>query len=333
MIARAGEARERPEPTPPRRPSVTVMAPHDHPGAHHHGHVQLDEAAWENLATQTELEGELLLGFVTDAARWVTELRGPDAPAVRQVLDIGSGPGVGTCELARCFPDAHVVAVDSSPAMLERARRRIAAHGLDARIGTHLAELPHGLDELEAADVIWASMSLHHVGDEVAALRVLHGLLEPPGLLAVAERAEPMRVLPDDFGIGRPGLAARLDEAGARWFAAMRDGLTDAVPSADLSSMLTAAGFEVAASRLARLHVDPPLPEDARRAVLGHLRRTREQLADSLDDDDRRTLDVLVDADDRNGVMHRADVFVAASRRIAIARPAPRPDEGPTGRS
>ena len=61
--------------------------------------------------------------------------------------------------------------------------------------------------------MIWASMSLHHVGDEVAALRVLHEMLEPSGLLAIAEMAGPMRVLPDDLDVARPGLAGRLDDA------------------------------------------------------------------------------------------------------------------------
>jgi SAM-dependent methyltransferase len=287
----------------------------------HHGHVHLDEAAWAELATQTELEGELLLGFVTGTAAWVTDLRGAEAPPVRRVLDIGSGPGVGTCELARLFPDAHVVAVDSSPAMLDRAKQRAASQSLDSRITTHLAELPGGLDGLERADVIWASMSLHHVGDEVEALRVLHDLLERSGLAAIAERAEPTRVLPDELDVGRPGLADRLERAGAKWFAAMREGLADARPSADLSSMLASAGFEVVGSRLARERFDPPLSDHARRVVLGHLRRIRTQVDEGLDDDDLRALDVLTDAADPRGVMSRADAFVAASRQIVIARP------------
>ncbi|MFF3001865.1 hypothetical protein ACFVTF_03530 [Kitasatospora sp. NPDC057940] len=36
---------------------------------------------------------------------------GGHAP-VHRVLDVGSGPGVVTCLLARTFPDAEVVAVD-----------------------------------------------------------------------------------------------------------------------------------------------------------------------------------------------------------------------------
>jgi hypothetical protein len=181
--------------------------------------------------------------------------------------------------------------------------------------------LPGGLDDVEGADVIWASMSLHHVGDEVASLRILRRLLNPQGLVAIAEMAEPMRVLPDDLGVGRAGLSERLGSAGAAWFVEMREGLTDSVPSADLPSMLTTAGLEVVGSRLARQRLDAPLADDARRLVLGHLERVRRQLGERLDEDDLHTVDVLSDTDDPRGVMLRPDVYVAASRQIVIARP------------
>jgi SAM-dependent methyltransferase len=291
----------------------------EHRAGHHHGPVQIDEAGWRELAAQTELEGELLLGFLTSTVGRVVELRGA-APPVRRVLDIGSGPGVGTCELARLFPEALVVAVDSSPAMLDRARQRAEARGLDTRVTTRLAELPGGLDGLERAELIWASMSLHHIGDEVTALRALRDLLEPSGLIAIAENAGPMSVLPEHLDLGRPGLDDRLDRAGTKWFTAMREGLTGAVPSADLSSMLISAGFEVVSSQLAYERFDAPLSDAARRVALGHLRRVRGHLADYLDDDDLDALDMLSDADDPRGVMRRADVFVVASRQILIAR-------------
>jgi tRNA G46 methylase TrmB len=96
---------------------------------HHHGHAHFDEADWEAFSVHAELEGELLLAFVTDSAHWIAELRGPDAPPVRRVLDIGSGPGVGTCELARRFPDAHVVAVDGSPERHNERRSTVSSEG------------------------------------------------------------------------------------------------------------------------------------------------------------------------------------------------------------
>jgi hypothetical protein len=85
--------------------------------------------------------------------------------------------------------------------------------------------------------------------------------------------------------------------------------------------MLRAAGFDVIGSRLTRQRFDPPLSDTARQVVLGSIRRARQQLDELLDDDDLRTLDVLSDANDPRGVMHRADVFVASSRPIVVARP------------
>ena len=295
---------------------MTGVATH----AHHHGDVHLDEAHWEEFLDQTEREGELLVGFVTGTAERVRELRGPDAPPVRRVLDIGSGPGVGTCELARLFPEAQVIALDGSPATLDRVRQRAGEHGLADRISTHHAELPAGLDGLEPVDLIWASMALHHVGDEVGLLRGLYDLLEPAGMIAIAEMADPMRVLPDDLDVGRPGLAERLAAAGQAWFAAMREGLDGMVPSSDVPSMLSAAGFEVVDSRTAYERFDAPLPNATRQVVLGHLRRTRTRLEEALDVEDVAAIDVLTDEEDPRSVARRPDVFVAASREIVVAR-------------
>jgi SAM-dependent methyltransferase len=287
---------------------------------HHHGEVHLDEAHWEGFLDQTEREGELLVGFVTRTAERVRALRGPDAPPVRRVLDIGSGPGVGTCELARLFPEAQVIALDGSPATLHRVRQRAGERGLGQRITTHLAELPAGLDELAPVDLIWASMALHHVGDEVGLLRALYNILDPTGIIAIAEMAEPMRVLPDDLDVGPPGLAQRLVAAGRTWFAAMREGLEGAVPSADVPSMLRSAGFDVLDSRTVPERFDAPLPDAARQVVLGHLRRTRTHLEELLDQEDLAAIDVLTDEGDPRSVVRRNDVFVAASREIVVAR-------------
>ena len=297
------------------------MATHQHHRERHHDHVQLDVDESEAWAVHLELEGEVLLAFVTDTAAWVTEVRGPDAPPVRRLVDIGSGPGVGTCELARRFPHAEVIAVDSSPTMLDRTKQRAARQDLEARISTHIAELPGGLEGFGRADVIWASMALHHIGDEVTSLRILSDLLDPDGLIAIAELAEPMRVLPDGLDLGRPGLVDRLDRVGAKRFAGMREDLTDSAPSTDLPSMLSAGGLEVVGARLSRVRLDPPLPVDARQVAFGHLRRIRERFEEDLDDDDLHTLEVLTDADDPRSVRHRPDVFLAASRQILIARP------------
>ena len=298
------------------------MATHEpHQGDHGHGHVHMGEADWEEMAADAELQGELLLGFLTDTTTRVRALRSPDAPPVARILDVGCGPGVGSCELARSFPTAAVVALDSSPGMLERAARRASRLGLDGRVATLLAEVPGGLDGVGEFDVIWASMSLHHVGDQVGALRALGEHLGPGGLLAVAEMADPLRVLPDDVEVGRPGLIDRMEAAWRIWFASMRAGLSDSVASDDdLPTMLGAAGLEVLDSRIASKRFDPPLSEEGRQVAQHHLSRSRHQLGEHLDEDDLAALGVLADPDDPRGVMHRPDVFLAAWRQIAIAR-------------
>jgi SAM-dependent methyltransferase len=306
-------------PSPP-IPTVVPMTGHAHGHAHAHGHTHFGEDEWKAHAAHAELEGEVLLRFVTDAAGWISELRGQDAP-VRRVLDVGSGPGVGTCELARCFPDAHVIALDGSTEMLTRTTQRAAALGLADRVGTHLAELPAGLEDVAPVDLIWASMSLHHIGDETGALRVLRDALRPSGMIAVVEVADPLRVLPDELDVGAPGLADRMERAEREWFAEMRRELPGSVPSAPLPSMLAAAGYEVLGAQVAQVRLDPPLPDAARRLAAGRIRLARHQVESVLDEDDRRALAVLGDEDDPRSLLQRPDAFVAASRQIVIARP------------
>jgi trans-aconitate methyltransferase len=286
-----------------------------------HHHVHLDEAESEAWADHMELEGEAFLSFVTETAAQVQSLRRSEAPPVRQILDIGSGPGVGTCELARRFPDAIVIAVDSSLAMIDRVTRRASAGGLGDRVRTQLAELPDGVRGLGPVDVIWASMSLHHIGDEVAALQALRDALDPSGLLVIAELGDPTRVLLDDAEVGRPGFADRLDRAGTTWFAEMRAGLPGSSPSSDLRSMLGAAGFTTIEGHLATVRLDAPLSTEHRRLAIGHLRRAAHQLAAHLDDDDLEMLAALTDVDDPRSIVHRPDLSMSASRQIVIARP------------
>ena len=84
--------------------------------------------------------------------------------------------------------------------------------------------------------------------------------------------------------------------------------------------MVAAAGLEVVGSRVVRRRIDAPLTDQARGVALGYVRRARRQFAELLDDDDLAALDALADADDGRSVLHRADVFLAASSQILIAR-------------
>ncbi|WNB87540.1 class I SAM-dependent methyltransferase [Cellulomonas sp. ATA003] len=67
------------------------------------------------------------------------------------VVEIGCGRGVGTELLLERWGVAHVTALDLDPAMVDRARRRLARHGgrVDVRIGD-ACDLPFGDASIDA---------------------------------------------------------------------------------------------------------------------------------------------------------------------------------------
>lgn len=297
---------------------------HDHGAGHGHGHghgeVHLGEDDWRRMAVQAEREGELYLSFVTEAAAWVAEVRGNEP--IGRILDVGSGPGVGTCEWAERFPDAQVTAVDGSPAMLQAAGTRIAGRGLEGRVRTHHGELPGGLAPfVGTADVVWASMALHHVGDEVGALREMASCLRPGGLVAICEFGDLGDFLPAALGVGTHGLRDRIAGAADTWFAAMRAGLAGSVASQPLETMVAGAGLTVVGSRESTLTFEAPLDDAARRVAVDMLARTRQQLDGRLDAADAAALDALLDPDDPQGMARRPDARLSTSRLLVLAAP------------
>ena len=296
------------------------MSPHNDSG-HGHNHTDVD---WEVMAAQLENSGELQLPVLRRTAARLKELIDPEKE-IRRILDIGSGPGVMTCVLAEAFADAEAVAVDSTPGLLGRALARAERLGLGGRVAVRHAQLPEGLDGgdehgeggLGSADLVWSSKAVHHLGDQQGGLNELAGVLRPGGLLAVAEGGLPMRFLPRDIGIGRPGLQARLDVAQERWFEIMRaelPGSTTVVE--DWLAMLSRAGLTGVGSFASLLDLPAPLGETARAFLHGHLTRLWETVSESLDVEDRRTLDVLLDPGAPEGILRRPDAFLLSATTV-----------------
>ena len=298
-------------------PYGALMTHPAHDAGHHQHHGMFDSP---EAAASTELEGEVLIDFVKDAASAVAALCTESGVEVRRVLDLGSGPGVGTCALAERFSNATVNAVDGSTAMLDRAAARAARLGLGDRVEIRHVDLATELETLGRADVVWASMSLHHVGDELAALRQVHGLLAPSGIVALIERDAPTRVLPDGVDLGRPGLWERLDESWGDWFTDMRADLPDSCESADYPTMLIEAGFDVVADRVLSVTIGAPLDEAGRRFARRQVTQSRDKLDGRVDPADLRALDALLDEHAPDGIMRRDDVRISATRRLYVGR-------------
>jgi SAM-dependent methyltransferase len=285
-----------------------------HHHAHHHTHEHAHDIDWGALSAHLEREAELHTPALTRATHWLSDLLG--GADVRRVLDVGSGPGVVAGLLAEVFQDAEVVAVDQSPALLERARARSCG-----RIATQQADLPDEFGTLGPADLIWSANAVHHLGDQQAALTALAASLRPGGLLAVAERGLPVRFLPRDIGLGRPGLQARLDAGHEDGFTSMRAELPGSVDRGeDWPAMLACAGLVPTGTRTFLTDLPAPLGLPAREYLHTRLARQRDQFGEHLDDQDRAALDILLDADASTGILWRPDTFCLTATTVHTTR-------------
>jgi ubiquinone/menaquinone biosynthesis C-methylase UbiE len=99
-------------------------------------------------------------------------------------LDYGCGTGLASFPLKDEL--GHITLWDSSAGMLEVAREKIMAQGVTNMTVRQADVISAALPD-ERYDLIYTSMTLHHIPDTDAILRVFHGLLEPRGFLCVAD--------------------------------------------------------------------------------------------------------------------------------------------------
>ena len=162
------------------------------------------------MAGLLDLDAEVLQSHLSDVTAW---LQGQAAACSPPILDLGSGTGTGTFALLQRFEDADVMAVDMSAYLLDRLRGKARILGVDGRVRTVQADLDTVWPDIGPVDLVWASSSLHHLADPDRVLTQVFGALRPGGLLAVLEMDSFPRFLPDDPGVGQPGLEARCHAA------------------------------------------------------------------------------------------------------------------------
>lgn len=97
-----------------------------------------------------------------------------------RVLEIGCGTGLLTTQLCGLWPQAHILATDYAPRMLERVRER-----LGARVETRLMDAANP-DVHGPFDVICGNLVLQWLDNPAEALHRLAALLAPGGVLAVS---------------------------------------------------------------------------------------------------------------------------------------------------
>jgi malonyl-CoA O-methyltransferase len=138
--------------------------------------------------------------------------------APRRILDAGCGPPQRA--LGKRYPDADVVALDFSLAMLRVGKKKLFERKPPKAVGGDIARLPIAGG---AIDLAWSNMALHWVAEPMAALRELHRVLRVDGLLMFST-------------LGPDTLAELRAAAGKQRVHAFAD-------MHDLGDMLVAAGF------------------------------------------------------------------------------------------
>ena len=279
-------------------------------------------AVGESWLATLEVNAAFDRPWVDAAVDWLLADSAPTSASEPTVVDVGCGAGGAACAFARRPEVAGVVAVDRDPRLIEVARRRAEAEGVAARVrwaGGEVGRLPLPAGSV---DLVWASGVVHHVADQQAAVGELAALLRPGGTLALVEGGLPLRCLPHEVGVGRPGLEARLDEARARWFEDLRTELAGPPLPYGWPTALAQAGLGDVRTRSYIAEATSPLDPVGRRIARQHLESARDELGDRLDADDRATVRRLLDPTDPASVDRRDDLTVTAVRTAhAATRP------------
>jgi trans-aconitate methyltransferase len=145
---------------------------------------------------------------------------------VTSVLDLGCGPGAQTLVLGEALPEATILAIDLTPSLVTRARRRVGLAGLNDRVRVEVGDMMNTDVPEGSQDLIWCEGAIYFAGVENG-LRTWRPLLAPQGSVGFTE---PIWIHPSP------------PEALVSWWRGEYPAITD---EAGVRAMVAAAGFEI----------------------------------------------------------------------------------------
>ena len=152
--------------------------------------------------TQHSWDPELYMRFGDERSRGQIDLLsrvGAEAPA--DVVDLGCGPGNSTAVLARRWPEARLLGIDSSPEMIEQARAALPSASFE------VADLGDWLARADPVDVVFTHATLQWVPGHLDLMGDLVAAVRPGGWLAIGvpgNFAEPSHRLREELAARAP---------------------------------------------------------------------------------------------------------------------------------
>jgi len=224
-----------------------------------------------------------------------------------QVLDVGCGRGDHVLLFVR---NARVTGLDLKESSLDFARQRVRAAGKSDRVTLQAGDLFKMPFPPQSFDLVWSSHVFHGLRNLPEAATAMRRALKPGGRFVLRENRVTASLLPDDLGIGEPGLESRLNRAFEAWL--RKDRAERGRYPHGWAHLLIAAGFRDVRARSFLHQAAPPFTNTQRQYLHYWLARKRE--IEGVSPSDIEVLNHLVDQEGPHYFLKRDDlVFTAVS--------------------
>lgn len=181
---------------------------------------------------------------------YVAEVMKSFPDRLRNVVDLGCGPGDIAIRLSRAATTARITGVDGSPAMLAIARAALQSAGVSGRVSFLEGRLP-GVALTEGGfDLVLSKDMLHHLPDPRVLWNEIRRLARPGAAVCVVD-------------LSRPASSAAAHEIVERVSASeapllktdFYNSLCAAFTAAEVRDQLSAAGLSLTVSQLTERHL------------------------------------------------------------------------------
>lgn len=108
-----------------------------------------------------------------------------------RILDVATGTGDLAIEMARRIRGVQVLGVDLSEGMLDVARRKVAAWGLEERVTLEAGDAETAVAAAGSVDVVTVAFGVRNFGDLGRGLAELSRALRPGGRIVILEFSTP----------------------------------------------------------------------------------------------------------------------------------------------